>query len=150
MTLHQEIKSQLKDAMKAKDAVTLRVVRGLLTAFMNEMVATGRTPQDILSDDETLVVIKRSAKQRKESIIQYEAANRPELALPEKEELEVLEGYLPQMMSQDEIRPIAEAKKKELGVEDKAKMGILVGAIMKECAGKADGGDVKEVVETLF
>jgi uncharacterized protein YqeY len=150
MSLHENIKAELKEAMKAKEAVRLRVVRGLLTAFMNELVSTGRTPQDILTDEQTLAVIKRASKQRKESITQFEANARPELAVPEKEELEVLETYLPQMMSQAEIQPIAEAKKVELGVEDKSKMGILVGAVMKELAGKADGGDVKEVVESLF
>ena len=54
------------------------------------------------------------------------------------------------MMSPEEIRPVAEAKKAELGIEDKSKMGMLVGAVMKELAGKADGGDVKTVVESLF
>ncbi|MFT7507796.1 MAG: hypothetical protein ACI92I_000965 [Acidimicrobiales bacterium] len=150
MALHEDIKSQLKEAMKAKDAVRLQVVRSLLTAFMNEMVANGKTPQDLLGDDEILAVIKRSAKQRKESITQYEAANRPELAEPEKAELIILEEYLPQLMSQDEIRPVAEAKKAELGVEDKTKMGILIGAVMKELGGTADGGDVKAVVESIF
>jgi uncharacterized protein YqeY len=72
------------------------------------------------------------------------------LAVPEKAELIELETYLPQMMSQDDIRPIAEAKKAELGIEDKSKMGMLMGAIIKELAGKADGGDVKAVVESLF
>jgi uncharacterized protein len=136
--------------MKAKEEVRLRVIRHILSTATNELVATNRTPQDMLTDDELLAVIKRLAKQRKESITQYEAANRPELAAPEKEELVVLEAYLPQMMSQDEIRPIAEAKKGELGIEDKSKMGMLVGAVMKELAGKADGGDVKQVVESLF
>lgn len=150
MALHEDIKNQLKEAMKAKDAVRLQVVRSLLTAFTNEMVSTGRTPQDLLTDEETLAVIKRAAKQRKESIIQYEAAGRDELAAPEKEELAVLETYLPQLMGQEEIRPIAEAKKAELGVDDKSKMGILIGAVMKEVGGNADGGDVKEVVESLF
>lgn len=150
MTLHESVKAELKEAMKAKDAVRLRVVRGLLTAFMNELVASNRTPQDILTDEEAMAVIKRAAKQRKESITQYEAADRPELAAPEKEELVVLEGYLPQMMAIEEITPIVEAKKAELGIEDKAKMGMLVGAVMKELAGKADGGDVKVVVEQSF
>jgi len=150
MALHEDIKTSLKDAMKAKDQVKLRTVRSLLTAFMNEMVATGRTPQDSLADEEVLAVIKRSAKQRKESITQYEAAARPELAAPEKEELVVLESYLPQTMSQDEIRPIAEAKKAELGIDDKAKMGMLMGAIIKETGGQADGADIKAVVESLF
>lgn len=150
MALHEDIRASLKDALKSKDGVKLRTVRSLLTAFTNELVATGKTPQDILEDDAAMAVIKRAAKQRKESITQYEAAGRQDLADPEKEELDVLLTYLPQMMSQDEIRPIAEAKKAELGIDDKSKMGMLVGAVMKELAGKADGGDVKEVVESLF
>jgi uncharacterized protein YqeY len=150
MSLHTDIKDQLKEALKAKEEVRLRTIRSMLTAFMNELVATSRTPQDMLKDDEVLAVIKRLAKQRKESITQYEENNRPELAEPEKAELEVLESYLPQLMSQDEIRPLAEAKKTELSVEDKSKMGMLIGALMKDLAGKADGGDVKSVVESLF
>lgn len=150
MSLHLTIKDSLKDAMKAKEATRLRVIRSILTALTNELVATGKTPQDTLDDAQVLSVIKRLAKQRKESIVQYEAANRPELAEPEKEELIVLESYLPQLMSQDEIRPIAEAKKAELGIEDKSKLGMLVGTIMKELQGKADGADVKAVVESLF
>ena len=136
--------------MKAKDAIKLRTVRFILSAATSELTASNRTPQEILTDEETLAVIKRLAKQRKESITQYEAADRPELAIPEKEELAVLESYLPQMMSQEEIKPIAEAKKAEFGIDDKAKMGMLVGAVMKELAGKADGGDVKAIVESLF
>jgi len=150
MNLHETIKDELKVAMKAKDAIKLRTVRSMLTAFTSELLNTGKTPQDWLEDEQTLAVIKRLAKQRKESIVQFETNGRPELAEPEKEELIVLESYLPQMMSQEEIKPIAEAKKAELGVEDKSKMGVLVGAVMKELAGKADGGDVKIVVESLF
>jgi len=150
MSLHENIRAELKESMKAKDAIRLRTVRSMLTAFTNELVNTGKTPQDWLTDEETLAIIKRLAKQRKESITQFEANARPELAEPEKEELVVLEGYLPQMMSQADIRPIAEAKKAELGIDDKSKMGMLVGAVMKELAGKADGGDVKTVVESLF
>jgi len=150
MTLHVQIRGELKESMMAKDAVKLRTVRSMLTAFTNELVATSRTPQEMLKDEEVLAVIKRLAKQRKESITQFEANARPELAEPEKEELVVLESYLPQMMSPEEIRPVAEAKKAELGINDKSKMGVLVGAVMKELAGKADGGDVKSVVESLF
>lgn len=150
MSLHEDVKNQLKEAMKAKDAARLRTVRSILTAFTNELVATGKTPQDTIDDAQGLTVIKRLAKQRKDSIEQYEAAGRTDLSEPEKEELVVLEGYLPQMMSQDEIRPLAEAKKAELGIEDKSKMGMLVGALMKDLQGRADGGDVKAVVESLF
>ena len=150
MSLHETIRESLKEAMKARDAARLRTVRSILTAFTNELVATGKTPQDIITDDVGLSVIKRLAKQRKDSISQYEAASRNDLAEPEKEELVVLESYLPTLMSQEQIKPIAEAKKAELGVTDKSKLGVLVGAVMKELAGKADGTDVKVVVESLF
>jgi uncharacterized protein YqeY len=150
MVSHEELKKSLPEIMKSKDAVKLRTLRSILTALTNESVATGGTPQDFLDDATTMAVIKRLAKQRKDSIEQYEAANRPELAEPEKEELAVLESYLPQMMSQEQIRPIAEAKIAELGIEDKSKIGILIGAVMKETAGQADGGDVKTVIESLL
>jgi uncharacterized protein YqeY len=150
MSLHESLRESLKEAMKAKDQVRLRTVRSIMTACTNELVATSRTPQDFLTDDEVLAVIKRLSKQRKESILQFETNGRPELALPEHEELTVLEAYLPTLMTQDQIRPVAESKKAELGVTDKSKLGILVGAVMKELAGKADGTDVKAVVESLF
>lgn len=136
--------------MKAKDDVKLRTVRGMMTAFTNELVATGKKPQDELDDQGVLSVIKRLSKQRKESIVQFEAAGRQDLADNEKAELAVLESYLPQMMSQEEIEPIAKAKLAEMGVADKSKMGIAIGALMKDLAGKADGGDVKAVVEKLL
>jgi uncharacterized protein YqeY len=150
MTLHTTLKESLKEAMKAKDEVRLRTVRSMLTAMTNELVATGKTPQDMIDDQGFLAVVKRLAKQRKESIVQFEAAGRNDLAEPEKAELTVLEAYLPTLMTQEQIRLIAEAKKAELGVTDKSKLGQLVGAVMKELAGKADGGDVKVVVESLF
>lgn len=150
MGLHEQIKASLKEAMKAKEEVKLRTVRSMLTAFTNELVSVGKTPQELLEDDEVLGVIKRLAKQRKESITQFEAANRHELADPEKDELVVLESYLPVLMSQDEIRPIAEAKKAELKIEDKSKMGMLIGSLMRDLNGQADGGDVKVVAESLF
>lgn len=150
MSLHEDIKASLKEVMKAKEEVRLRTVRSMITAFTNELVASNRTPQDWLKDEETLAVIKRLAKQRKESILAFESNGRPELAVPEHAELAILEEFLPTLMTQDEIRPIVEAKKAELGVTDKSKMGILVGAVMKELAGKADGADVKVVVEASF
>jgi uncharacterized protein len=148
--LHEQIKGELKEAMKARDEAKLRTVRSMLTAFTNELVATGKKPQDMLDDAGVLTVIKRLAKQRKDSIEQFDAAGRTELSTTEKEELAILESYLPTLMSQDAIRPLAEAKKAELGMTDKSKMGMLVGALMKDLQGKADGADVKAVVESLF
>lgn len=150
MTLINDIKTELKEAMRAKDADKLTVLRCLITGFTNELVATGKTPQDEVTDELAMTIIKRQVKQRKDSIEQFEKGGRADLADKEKVELAFLEVYLPQMMTQDQIRPIAEAKKAELGATDKAKMGVLVGAIMKETAGKADGADVKAVVESLF
>ncbi len=150
MATHEDIQKSLMDIMKSKDAVKLRTVRSMLTAFTNELVATGHTPQEYLDEAGTTAVIKRLAKQRKDSIEQYEAAGRTDLSEGEKAELAVLESYLPQMMSQDDILPIAQAKKSELGVDDKSKLGILIGAVMKATAGQADGADVKAVVESLF
>lgn len=150
MSLHETIKGEIKEAMRSKDEVRLRTVRGMITAFTNELVATGRKPQDMLNDEEVLTMIRRLAKQRKESIAQFVSGGREDLAVGEREELAVLEAYLPQMMSQDEIRPIAEAKKAELGVTDKANIGQFVGALMKALKGKADGADVKAVAESLF
>lgn len=150
MSIHTDLRTSLKDAMKAKDEARLRTVRSIITACTNELVATSRTPQELLTDEETIAVIKRLAKQRKESIVQYEAAGRQDLADPEKEELAILETYLPTLMSQEAIKPIAEATKAELGITDKSKLGQLVGAVMKKLGGQADGKDVKAVVESLF
>lgn len=150
MTLHEQIKGEVKVAMLAKDAVRLSVVRGMLAAFTNELVATGKTPQDILSDEGVLKVIKRLSNQRKDSIEQFEKGGRPELAASEKAELAILDTYLPTLMSREEIMVVALAKKDALGVTDKSKAGQLTGAIMKDLAGKADGGDVKAVVDELF
>ena len=150
MSLHEQIKGEIKEAMKAKDAVRLSVVRGMIAAFTNELVATGKMPQDILDDAGVLKVIKRLSNQRKDSIEQFEKGGRPELAESEKAELAVLEKYLPALMSREEIKVVALAKKDALGVTDKSKAGQLTGAIMKDLAGKADGGDVKAVVDELF
>ncbi len=150
MELHLKIKDELKEAMKAKEATRLRTVRSMLTAFTNELVATGSTPQGVLSDEAVLAVIKRLAKQRKESIVQFEAAERHDLADPEKEELVILESYLPTMMTREQITPIVSAKIAEMGVVDKSKMGMLIGSLMKELNGRADGADVKAVVEELL
>lgn len=136
--------------MRAKEEVKLGVLRALKTAFTNELVATKRTPQDELSDDEALTVIQREAKKRKDAIEQFEEAGRSELADGEKKELEVLQAFLPEMMSVEEIQKVVEKKKEELGVSDKSGMGQLIGAVMSELKGKADGGDVKKVVEEVL
>ena len=150
MALQQTIKDQIKDAMRAHDELRKEVLRGILTAFVNELVAKRRTPQEILEDDDCTLVLKRLVKQRKDSAEQFTAGGRPELAEKEVKELAIIEEFLPALMSRDEIKKIALAKKAELGVTDKSGMGKFIGAVMKECKGMADGNDVKAVAEELL
>ena len=150
MTLQQTIKDQVKEAMKAKDSVRLGVIRGLVSGFTNELVALKRMPQDELSDEEALAVIRRAVKQRKDSIDQFTSGGRPELAESEKAELSILETYLPAMMSREDVEAFAKAKMAEMGEVDKSKAGMFMGTLMKELKGKADGDTVKSVVDTLF
>ena len=140
----------MKAAMKAKDDLRVQTLRGALAAFTNELVAKSRKPTEELDDKDAVVVLKRLSKQRKDSAEQFEKGNRPELAAKENAELKIIEAYLPQMASRDEILKVAQAKKAELGVADASGAGKLTGAVMKEFAGTADGNDVKEVVSSLF
>lgn len=148
--LYQQIKDQIKDAMRAKDELRKEVLRGILSAFVNQVVSERRTPQEILEDDACIIVLKRLVKQRKDSAEQFEKGGRPELAEKEKLELAIIEEFLPETMSREEIKKIAEAKRDELGAIDKTKLGQFIGAVMKECKGRADGNDVKAVVEELI
>lgn len=145
-----DIRENLKTAMKEKDQTALDTYRGVLSAFQNELVASGKTPQDEVTDELALKVIAKLTKQRKDSVSQFEAGGRQDLAQNEIAQLTLLEKYLPAQMTDAEIKNIALAKKAELDVTDKSKIGILVGAVMKAVAGQADGGRVKAIVESLF
>lgn len=148
--LHEQIKGEIKEAMLAKDELKLRVVRSLVAAFTSEVMAKKRKPDELLSDEEALAVITRQAKQRKDSIEQFRAGQREDLASAEEAELKLIETYLPTLMSREEIKPLAEAKKAELGITDKTKAGLLMSSLMKDLKGKADGADVKAVVDELL
>ena len=148
--LHTQIQEEIKEALKAKETIRLLVLRGLLSAFTNDLIAARRKPNEILSDKEALKVIQKAVKQRKDSIEQFEKGDRNDLAEKEKVELTILETYLPEIMSKEEIEKIVTAKKEEMGIVDKAKAGILIGGVMKELQGKADGTIVKEIVDKLF
>lgn len=148
--LHEQIKNEIKESMKAGDKVRLEVMRGLSTAFMNELVVKGKIPQDMLSDEEALAVITRTAKQRRDSIEQFKSGGREDLVEEENAQLKILEEFLPTLMSKEEILNFAKNKKTELGIEDADKKGILMANLMKDLKGKADGSLVKEVVDELF
>ncbi|OGD67445.1 hypothetical protein A2442_02980 [Candidatus Campbellbacteria bacterium RIFOXYC2_FULL_35_25] len=148
--LQQQIREQLTESMKARNEVRTLVLKSLLSAFTNELVAQRKKPSEALSDGDVLNVIKKAVKQRKDSVEQFSKGGREDLVQKEQAELEILSAYVPETMNKEEILKIAQAKKDQLGIEDKSKMGILMGALMKELGGKADGGDVKEVVDGLF
>jgi uncharacterized protein YqeY len=148
--LQADLKEMMKDAMRAKDSVKLGVVRGLISACTNEAITKGKGPDGVLNEEEVLSVVMRAAKQRKDSIQQFEAGGRPELAEGEKAELAVLETMLPAQMSRDEIAAAATAKAQEMNVTDKTGANQLMGALMKDLKGKADGTIVKEVVDGMF
>jgi uncharacterized protein len=149
MGLHQDLKAGIMVAMKAKDEVRLRTLRSLSSAMTNEVVAKKRKPDEFLTDEEAMAVLKRAGSQRKDSIEQFTKGGRPELAEPEAEELAVIQEYLPAQMSRAQVEEIAKAKIAELNA-DKSKMGMLMGAVMKETKGGADGTLVKEVLESLL
>ncbi|MDQ3089569.1 MAG: GatB/YqeY domain-containing protein [bacterium] len=150
MSLHTDIKDQIKVAMLARDAEKLSVLRGLLASFTNELVAKKRKPDEELCDEDVLAVIRKNVNQRKDSIEQFEKGNRMDLAETEKKELDILMTYLPVQMSRDEILEYVKAKQIELGANDKSKAGQFMGVVMKDLKGKADGPLVKEVIDTLF
>ncbi len=136
--------------MRAKDAVKLQTLRSLITAMTNEVVNKKRKPDEFLTDDEALAVLKRAANQRKDSIEQFEAAGRAELAEPEKLELAIIQGYLPVQMSEEAVKAVVVAKAAELGITTKADANKLIGALMKDLRGQADGTLVKATVDSLF
>ena len=150
MTIHEQMREGLKTAMKARNAVRLGVMKSLLAAFTNELVTLGRKPDGLLKDDEAQKVIKRASKQRKDSVSQFEAGGRPELAEGEKVELAIIEEFLPAEMGEGEIEKIVRAKSEELGIKDKSQMGKFMAVIMKELAGRADGNLVKKAVDKVL
>ena len=148
--IHEEVKNKIKEAMMAKDSTALETYRGMLAAFTNELVAKGKKPNEILSDEEALSVITKMGKQRKDSIEQFQKGNREDLVKVEEAQLRILETYLPKLMDKSEVEKLAKAKKDELRISDPAKKGMLMSALMKDLKGKADGAVVREVVDGLF
>jgi uncharacterized protein YqeY len=146
----QDLKAAMIAAMKAKETVKLGVIRGLIASCTNELVSKGRGPDGVLTEEEVMGLVLRASKQRKDSIEQFEAGGRPELAEGEKAELAVLMEMLPQQMTEDEVKAAVEAKAKEMNVTDKTGANQLMGAVMKDLKGKADGTVVKALVDAMF
>ena len=150
--LHQTIKEGIKESLRAKDTIRLEVLRGLSALAQNELLAS-KSVGESLPDDKILTLVKKSAKQRKDSIEQFSRGGRTDLVEKEQAELTILNSFLPAMMSRDEVmsalRPKIEAMRSGSAFDSKSG-GKVTGMMMKELAGKADGADVKAVVEELL
>jgi uncharacterized protein YqeY len=148
--LHEQIKNGIKEAMMSKDTIRLEVMRGMVSAFMNELVSKNRKPNEILTDEEVIAVITRMSKQRKDSIEQFKAGGREDLVAEEEAQLAIISTYLPKMMDDEEVIKIIKAKKEEMNITDPKEKGKFVGEVMKDLKGKADGTFIKKVVDSLF
>ena len=145
MTLEERIDSDLKDAMRAKDASKLGVLRMLKSALKYAAIAkSGAEAQ--LSEAEAAQVVRKQAKQREDSIESFEKGGRAELAAKEKEELSILNAYLPQAMSSDELAKVVRETIAETGARSKAQMGGVMKALQAKVAGRADGKTLSQEV----
>lgn len=147
MSIKDQIMADLKQAMKNKEQDRLRVLRSLKSKLLEREISERKGGEASLSDEQTVEVLMKAAKQRKESIEQFEKGDRGDLADSEKKELEIIESYMPEMLSENEIRDIAREKIDQLGAENMADMGQVMGVMMKELKGKAEGSLVSKVVK---
>jgi uncharacterized protein len=138
MTLQQRVDSDLKEAMRAKDVTKLGVLRMLKSALKYSAIAKSDAEAE-LSDAEAVQVIRKQAKQRQDSIESFEKGGRAELADKEKQELAILNTYLPQGMSPDELAKVVRETIAELGATSKAQMGAVMKALQSKVGGRADG-----------
>jgi uncharacterized protein YqeY len=143
MSLKDQITEDMKIAMRAKDAPRLLTIRGLLAACKQREV----DERIVLDDAAVIAIIDKLVKQRKDSITQFTAGNRPDLVEKEAAELQVLEGYLPQRLGADEIAAQVAAIVTELGATGPGDMGKVMGAVKAKLAGKADMGLVSAAVK---
>jgi uncharacterized protein YqeY len=143
MTLKDQITEDMKTAMRAKDAARLLTIRGLLAALKQREV----DERIVLDDAAVVAIVDKLVKQRKDSIAQFSAGNRPDLVDKETAELGVLEGYLPQRMNADAVAAEVTAIVAELGAKGPGDMGKVMGAVKSRLAGKADMAMVSAAVK---
>lgn len=148
MSVYQQISDDVKAAMKAGEAFRRDTLRLVQSAMKNEAINAIVAVTD-LSDDVAMAVLKRLAKQRKDSIESFTAGGRPELADKEKQELSLIETYLPAALSEEAIEKAIKELLAEAQVA-KADMGKFMGIVMKKLGSAADGTTVKKVLEKLL
>ena len=148
MGLKETLKADLTTAMKARDEVSSSTIRMVLTAITNEEVS-GKEART-LTDAEIITVLSREMKKRREAAEAFEAAGRADKSASEKAEGEVISKYLPQQMSEDEIKKLIASTIAKVGASSPADMGKVMGAIKGEVAGKADGALVSSLVKAAL
>ena len=146
----EQLQSDMKAAMKAKDAVRLRTIRSLRSAIMAKEIDMRTDGEASISDEEAMAVLQKQAKQRRDSIEQYLAAGRDDLREVEEEELLIIESYLPQQLSLDEIRSEVKAVIESTGAPGMQDMGKVMGQAMGRMKGKADGKLVQQAARELL
>jgi len=146
MTLFQQVDSDLKDAMRARDAARLGVLRMLKSALKYGAIEKSGADAE-LNDADAVQVIRKQVKQRQDSIESFEKGGRPELAEKEKAELAILNSYLPQQLSLDELAKIVRETIAEVGAISKAQMGAVMKALQPKIAGRADGKTLSAEVQ---
>ncbi len=138
----QQLEVDLGEALKERDKIRLTTLRLLKSALQNYKIEVGHD----LSPQEIVQVLQREAKKRRDSIESYQKAGRDDLAAEEQTELKVLDAYLPQQMSDDELSKIVDEVIAEQGATEKSQMGSVIGAVMARAAGQADGKRVSALV----
>jgi uncharacterized protein len=146
VNLSERVDSELKAAMREKNAVKLGVLRMLKSALSYATIEKSGS-QGGLSGADAAQVIRKQVKQRQDSIESFEKGGRPELAAKEKEELSILQSYLPQAMSADEMSKIVRETIAEVGASSKAQMGAVMKALQAKVAGRADGKTLSAEVQ---
>ena len=146
MSLKDQLQQDLKEAIRSKDAQRKSVIRMCLSAIQRAEVEQGGE----LDDEALVVVLQKEAKQRRDAIEQFEGADRPDLLEAEKAELEILESYLPQMLSRDEIAAEARQVIDEVGASGMKDLGAVMRVLMPQMKGSAEGRQVNEVVRELL
>lgn len=149
MALYETLGNHLKEAMKSGDAFRRDTLRLVQSAVKNVAIEKRKSAVE-LTDSEVEDVVRRLVKQRKDSIEQYRAGGREDLALNEEQEMAILVTYLPEAMPEAELKVLVEEALTESGITEKAQMGQAMGVVMKKIAGRASGDDVRKVVELLL
>jgi len=146
VNLSDRVDSDLKTAMREKNAVKLGVLRMLKAALTNATIEKSGADSE-LTDAEAIQVIRKQVKQRQDSIESFEKGGRADLAAKEKDELSILQSYLPQGISADEISKVVRETIAEVGATSKAQMGAVMKALQAKIAGRADGKTLSTEVQ---